>query len=248
MDPIAVIRVGDCHRGGDYRQPDAVLSPKHGFRSHPGDESVTRVEHELQQWPEGLLHVGESRQAATGIRPVTVVLASPELTERHASGMPPVTVPPQQGAQSPHLSDQAGHVLPRRSDEIEIGIQLRVRTDLDLFSVDEPTEIHLIVVHGSGRSDPAGGSVATLPERQLFAPPWIPTLRGGGQAGFVFLGMGGPFTGYRVEFTDDADNRWSLTTGLSLHFLGPAPPSAVDTALKAARLRNDREQKDDSAS
>jgi hypothetical protein len=40
----------------------------------------------------GLRHLGEARQAVTGIRPVTVVLASPELDERHDSGMPPVTV------------------------------------------------------------------------------------------------------------------------------------------------------------
>jgi hypothetical protein len=94
VDPIAVIRVGDCQCGGDYRQPDPVLSPQHGFRSHPGDEGVTCVEHELQQWPEGFLHLGEACQAVTGIRPVTVIVASPELAEYQYSCMPPVSVHP----------------------------------------------------------------------------------------------------------------------------------------------------------
>jgi hypothetical protein len=74
--------------------------------------------------------------------------------------------------------------------------------------------------------DPAGGSFATLPKREVLMPRWIPALRGGGQAGFEFWGFGGQGRGYRVEFTDDADNRWSLETGLSLRFLGPAPASA----------------------
>lgn len=79
VDPIAVIRVGDCQRGRDYRQPEPVHSPKQCFRGLPRDEGVIRVEHKLPQRPEGLLHLGERGQAVTGIRPVTVVMASPEL-------------------------------------------------------------------------------------------------------------------------------------------------------------------------
>lgn len=79
VDPIAVVRVGDCQCGRDYCQPGSVFSPQQCFRGPPGDEGVTRVEHELQQRPEGFLHLGERCQAVTGIRPVTVVMTSPEL-------------------------------------------------------------------------------------------------------------------------------------------------------------------------
>ncbi|MET9880995.1 hypothetical protein ABZZ36_41365 [Actinacidiphila glaucinigra] len=35
VDPITVIRVGDCQRGRDYPQPGLVDSPKQGLRGDP---------------------------------------------------------------------------------------------------------------------------------------------------------------------------------------------------------------------
>ena len=56
------------------------------------------------------------------------------------------------------------------------------------------------------------------------------TLRGGGRAGFKFLATATihPFNYALVEFADDADNRWSLTSRLDLRPLEAPPVSATD--------------------
>jgi hypothetical protein len=77
----------------------------------------------------------------------------------------------------------------------------------------------------------------TFPERALMAVPWIATLRGGTRAGFQFRGTRGSshFWYALVEFTDDAGNRWSLKSDMSLRHLESPPVSAKPSAPSTSR-------------
>jgi hypothetical protein len=78
--------------------------------------------------------------------------------------------------------------------------------------------------------DPGVGSF-TFPKRPSLSSGWIVSLRGGARAGFQFQARraAGPMPYALVEFTDDANNRWSLTSGLSLRPLESPPVPATDS-------------------